>query len=67
MRAAIIPIPERTRKPNCWVNLRLPNALLIGRSLITGERKHLEPVPRLRTRTAEALHEAEKMATTEQE
>jgi len=37
------------------------------RYLITGERKHLEPVPRLRTRTAEALHEAEKMATTEQE
>lgn len=37
------------------------------RYLITGERKHLEPVPRLRDRAAEALLEAEKVATTEQE
>ena len=37
------------------------------RYLITGERKHLEPVPRLRERAAEALREAEKVATTEQE
>lgn len=37
------------------------------RYLITGERKHLEPVPRLRERTADALHEAEKLATTEEE
>lgn len=37
------------------------------RYLITGERKHLEPVPRLRERTADALHGAEGLATTEQE
>lgn len=37
------------------------------RYLITGERRHLEPVPRLRARADEALHVADQMATTEQE
>jgi len=37
------------------------------RYLITGGRKHLEPVPRLRARAAEALAGAEQVATTEQE
>ncbi|MBN9121734.1 MAG: histidine kinase, partial [Planctomycetes bacterium] len=37
------------------------------RYLITGERRHLESVPRLRQRAAEALDESEKLATTEQE
>jgi signal transduction histidine kinase len=37
------------------------------RYLITGERKHLESVPRLRQRAAEALQGAEELATTEQE
>lgn len=37
------------------------------RYLITGERKHLESVPRLRQRAAEALDRAERVATTEQE
>lgn len=37
------------------------------RYLITGKRKHLEPVPRLRARAAEALQGAERVATTEQE
>lgn len=37
------------------------------RYLITGERKHLDSVPRLRQRADEALHDAEKLATTEQE
>ena len=37
------------------------------RYLITGERKHLESVPRLRQRASEALEEAEKLATTEPE
>jgi two-component system, NtrC family, sensor histidine kinase HydH len=37
------------------------------RYLITGERKHLEPVPRLRQHADEALEQSEKLATTEQE
>jgi signal transduction histidine kinase/CHASE3 domain sensor protein len=37
------------------------------RFLITGERKHLDPVPRLRHRAEEALHGAERDATTETE
>lgn len=37
------------------------------RYLITGERKHLDSVPRLRQRADEALADAEKLATTEQE
>jgi signal transduction histidine kinase len=37
------------------------------RYLITGERKHLDPVPRLRHRADEALHGAERAATTETE
>lgn len=37
------------------------------RFLITGERRHLEPVPRLKTRTAEALAAAERLATTPEE
>ncbi|HEY1186527.1 MAG TPA: ATP-binding protein [Gemmata sp.] len=37
------------------------------RYLITGQRKHLGPVPRLRARAAEALAGAENVATTEQE
>jgi two-component system sensor histidine kinase HydH len=37
------------------------------RYLITGERKHLDSVPRLQQRAAEALADAEKLATTEQE
>ena len=37
------------------------------RYLITGERKHLDSMPRLRQRTFEALEDAEKLATTEQE
>jgi signal transduction histidine kinase len=37
------------------------------RYLITGERKHLDPVPRLRHRAEEALHGAERVATTDTE
>lgn len=37
------------------------------RYLITGQRKHLESVPRLRSRAADALRGAEKVATTAQE
>src|SRR3954471_22238998 len=37
------------------------------RYLITGERRHLEPVPRLRQRAAEALAGADAVATTDQE
>ena len=37
------------------------------RYLITGQRRHLGPVPRLRERATEALRAAEHMATTEQE
>jgi signal transduction histidine kinase len=37
------------------------------RYLITSDRKHLESVPRLRQRAAEALDEAEKLATNAQE
>src|SRR5689334_16010661 len=37
------------------------------RYLITGERKYLDSVPRLRQRADDALEEADKLATTEQE
>ncbi|MDY3557628.1 ATP-binding protein [Gemmata sp. JC673] len=37
------------------------------RYLITGQRKHLSPVPRLREHATEALRAAERMATTEPE
>jgi signal transduction histidine kinase len=37
------------------------------RYLITGERKHLDSVPRLRQRADEALDRAERLATTEEE